>query len=117
MDRSSSQPIVAAAAIAAFALAAVSVLPVSAAAQSFNRGQDEVRCDVGSDHCVVLHCLGADFPCAVTRRFDRDKTGAWMKPYGFRDARAAERGDRWTWYGDLHVSCNPDGSHCRELPY
>ncbi|HEY3815045.1 MAG TPA: hypothetical protein VGL66_17645 [Caulobacteraceae bacterium] len=108
----------AAAALAAACFSAAAGLGAPAvAAASWDAQHDVVRCDTGSNQCVVLQCAGPNFPCVSVRSFDRDKTGAWMKPYGFHATAKARRGDHWTWYGTLHVTCNTDGQNCRELEY
>jgi hypothetical protein len=107
----------AAAALSILSFSAAAGAGAPAAAASWDAQHNEVRCDNSSDKCVVLQCAGVDFPCVVTSSFDRDKTGAWMKPYGFRPARKARSGEQWTWYGKLDVSCNKDGQRCRELEY
>jgi hypothetical protein len=105
------------AALSIVSFSAVAGLGAPALAQSWDAQHDEVRCDAGSDKCVVLQCAGVDYPCVAISSFDRDKDGAWMKPYGFRAMHQARRGEQWTWYGNLHVTCNTDGNNCRELEY
>jgi hypothetical protein len=106
-----------AAAASALMIAGAAAWSTPATAQdSWDARHDVVRCDAGSDRCVVLNCDSDNADCVRMRVFHRDADNVWLHEYGFAPDYQPYTYEHYSWYGGFHVRCDADGDHCRRLP-